>query len=144
MRFLDLPLINYEIELDLPLAKYCVSIEHHDNITRVSFMITSTKIYVLVVTLSINDSIKFLENIKQEFKRTISWVKFRSEITTEAKNKNLDYLIDPTIRKFNRLFVLSFKYGYGNDDLKGKPFEKYYMPLVEIKDFNALINKNHF
>ena len=36
-------------------------------------MITSTKSSVTVVTLSINDNIKYLENIKQRFKRTISW-----------------------------------------------------------------------
>ena len=29
----------------------------------------------------------------QGFKRTIPWYKFRSEITTEPKNNNLDYLI---------------------------------------------------
>ena len=41
------------------------------------------KLYFLVATLSINDDIKFLENIKQGFKKTISWNKFRSEITTQ-------------------------------------------------------------
>ena len=50
-------------------------------------MITSTKLHVPVVTLSINDNIKFLENIKQGFKRTISWNKYRSEITTQAKKQ---------------------------------------------------------
>ena len=42
-----------------------------------------------VVTLSINDNIKFLENIKQGFKRTTSWNKYRSEITTQTENNNL-------------------------------------------------------
>ena len=69
-------------------------------------MIPSTKLYVPVVTLSINDNIKFLENIKQGFKRTIYWNKYRSEITTQTRN-NLDYLIDPTFRKINRLFFHS-------------------------------------
>ena len=32
--------------------------------------------------------LNFLENIKQEFKRTISWDKYRSEITAQAKNNN--------------------------------------------------------
>ena len=50
-------------------------------------MITSCKIYVPVVTLSISTNIKFLENIKQGFKRTISWNKYRSEITTQPKKK---------------------------------------------------------
>ena len=47
-------------------------------------MITSTKCYYPVVTLSIDD-IKFLENVKQGFKRTISCSKYRSEITTQQK-----------------------------------------------------------
>ena len=87
-RFLDSALINCEIQLDLSWTKDCVLIEHHNNIAGVSFMITSTKLYVPVVTLSINDNIKFLENIKQGFKRTISWNKYRSEITTKPKNYN--------------------------------------------------------
>ena len=63
--FLDLPLINCEIELDLTWTKDCVLIKDHNNITGVIFIITSTKIYVPVVTLSINDNIKFLENITE-------------------------------------------------------------------------------
>ena len=105
-------------------------------------MITSTKLYVPVVTLSINDNIKFLENIKQGFKKTISWNKHRSEITTQIKNNNLHYLIDQTFRNINRLFVLSFK--NGDNDPTRDSFEKYYMPLVEIKDFNALIDNKLF
>ena len=71
----------------------------------------NAKLYIQVVTLSINDNIKFLENIKQGFKRTISWNKYRSEITTQPKSNNLDYLIDPTFRKISTLFALSFKNG---------------------------------
>ena len=56
----------------------------YNNITRVNFIITSTKLYVPVVTLSINDNIKLLENIKQVLKRTIFWSKYRSEIATQV------------------------------------------------------------
>ena len=51
-------------------------------------------------------------------------------------------MIDPTFRNINRLFVFSFK--NGNDDPKRNPFDKYYMSLVEIKDFNALVVKKSF
>ena len=57
----------------------------HNNLTGANFLITNTKPYVLVAALSINDKTKFLENIKQGFKRTISWNKYRSEITTQTK-----------------------------------------------------------
>ena len=40
------------------------------------------------------------------------------------------------------MFVLSFK--NGNNDPTRDPFDKYYMPLVEIKDFNALIDNKPF
>ena len=59
--------------------------EYHDNITGVKF--TYTKLYVLVVTLSKNENANFLENIKQGFKTTISWNKYRPEKTTQSKNK---------------------------------------------------------
>ena len=83
--------------------------------TSATFQINNAKDYVPVVTLSINDNIKFLQNIKQVFKRTISWNKYRSKITTQSNNNNLDYLIDPIFRNINRLFVLSFKNG-GNQN----------------------------
>ena len=98
-------------------------------------MIISKKFYVPVVTLSINDNTKCSENIKQGFKRTISWNKYRSEIATQPKNNNLNYLINATFRNINRFFVLSLK--NGNDNPTGDSFDKYYMSLVEIKDFNA-------
>ena len=79
-----------------------------------------------------------MEYLKQGFKRTISWNKYRSEITTEAKNNSLDNLIDATFRNINRLFVLSLKNG------KKDYFDKYYMLVVEIKDFNALIDSKSF
>ena len=72
-RFLYLTLINREVALDLSQAKNIVLIEHHNNVTGVNFRISSTKLYVPVVTLSISNNIKLLENIKQGFKRTISW-----------------------------------------------------------------------
>ena len=65
--------------------------------TSVLFQINSTKLYVPVVTLYINHSIKFLGNLKQGFKRTISWNKYRSEIATQPKNNHLDYMIDSTL-----------------------------------------------
>ena len=58
-----------------------------------------------VVTLSINDNIEFLENMKQGFQQTVSWNKYRSEITIQQNN--LDYMIDPSFGNINRLFFHS-------------------------------------
>ena len=93
--------------------------------------INNATLYIPVVTLSVTHNIDFLERLIQGFKRTISWNKYRSEIRTEPKNNNLDYMIDPTFRNINRLFILSIKDGYDNPTRNS--FDDYYMPLVEIK-----------
>ena len=80
--------------------------------------------------------------MKQGFKRTISLNKYRSEITAQPKNNDLDYLIGPTFKNINRLFVFSFK--NGNNDPTRDSFDKYYMPLIEIKDFDALVDNKPF
>ena len=59
-----------------------------------------------------------------------------------GKKNDLDYLIDPTFRNINRLFVLWFKNGI--DDPTSNSFNKYYMPLIEVKYFNALMNDKPF
>ena len=56
-------------------------------ITGVACQKHNAKFYVPVATLSINENIKFLENINQGFKRKISQNKYRSEITTKIKKQ---------------------------------------------------------
>ena len=98
-----------------------------------------TKLYVPVVTLSAENDNKLLEQLKTGFKRTIKWNKYRSEMCNQTKNNNLNYLIDPTFTNVNRLFVLSFENENGRTS-----FSKYYVPNVEIKDFNVLIDGKPF
>ena len=81
---------------------------------RAAFQIKNAKLYVPFATLSVNDNIKFLENIKHGFKRTIFWNEYRSKITMQTKNNDLDYMIHPAFSNINRLFVISFK--NDNDD----------------------------
>ena len=62
-------------------------------------------------------------------------------MTTQSNNNNLNYLIDPTFTKVNRLFVLSFERIAGeNNTAKDHrdSFSHYYVPNVEIKDSNFL------
>ena len=93
--------------------------------------------------MAINDDIRFLENLKQGLKRINSWNKYQSEKMTQSKNNNLVYLLDPAFRNINRFVVLSLRNGENNRTRIS--FDKYYMPLLEIKDFNALVdNKSIF
>ena len=71
--------------------------------TRLEFQITDTKLYVPVATLSKENDTK-LKQLKSGFKRTVKWNKYRSQMTIQNSNNNLNYLIDPTFTKVNRLF----------------------------------------
>ena len=98
-----------------------------------------TKLYVSVVTLSTKDDNKLLERLETGLKRTIKWNKYNSEMTTETKTNTLNYLIDSTFDKVNRLFVFSFE--NENDRFS---FSKYYTTKVEVKDSNVLIDGKSF
>ena len=152
---LNIPLINCEVSLALTWSANCVitSLERrlvtaaqrdnpavYDNSpTSTTFKITDCKLYVPVVTLSAENDNKLLEQLKTGFKRTIKWNKYRSEMSNQATNNNLNYLIDPTFTNVNRLFVLSFE-----NETNRTSFSKYYVPKVEVKDFNVLIDGKPF
>ena len=93
------------------------------------FEITDTKLHVPLVTLSKENDTRLLEQLKTGFKRTIKWNKYRSQITVQSQNNNLNYLIDPTFTNVNRLFVLSFPRTNVGDNIDF--FSDYYVPNVE-------------
>ena len=150
-RSLDIPLINYEITLTLSWYKECVLVgrafrgppvaaaNRINSLTSAKFEITDCNLYVSVVTLSAENDNKLLEQLKSGFRITIKWNKYISQMSNQNKNNNLSYLIDPTFSNVNRLFVLSFE----NEDDRTS-YYKYYMPSVEIKDYNVLIDGNAF
>ena len=88
------------------------------------------------------NSIKLLEQLKTRFKRTIKWNKYRAQITLQPQNSNLNNLIDPTFTNVNRLFVLSFTRTNAGDNRDS--FSYYYVPNVEIKEFNVLMDGKSF
>ena len=154
-RSLDIPLINCEITLILSWYEKCVlvgkalrnapdpqpnpPIAANESPTDAKFEITDCKLYVPVVTLSAENDNKLLEQLKTGFKRSIKWNKYISQMSNQNKNNNLNYLIDPTFSNVNRLFVLSFESEYDRTS-----YYKYYLPNVEIKDYNVLIDGNAF
>ena len=73
--------------------------------------------------------------MKSSFKRTISWNKYLAKPELLAQNANLNYLIEPNFQGVNRLFVLAFQ-----DDAQRTSIKRYYIPNVEIKDYNVLID----
>ena len=65
---------------------------------KLTFTITDTKLYVLVVTLSTKDNVKLFKQLESGFKRIINWNKNKSKITEQTRNRYLDFLIDPSFQ----------------------------------------------
>ena len=148
-RTLNIPLITCEIELILTRSKTCVLADMtaaNNPPTALEFQEKDTKLYVPVVILSKENDKKLSEQLKLGFKRTVKWNKYRSQMTIQSNNKNLNYLIDLTFTKVNRLFVLSFERiaGENNTAKDQRFFSHYYVPNVEIKDFNVLTDGESF
>ena len=147
---------NCEIELILTWSKNCALADATVRAVvaptvvapaGLEFQIIDTKLYVSVVTLSKENDKKLLEQLKSGFKRTVKWNKYRSQMTIQPQNNNLNYLIDPTFTNVNRLFVLSFQRIAGENNTTKDyrdSFSHYYVPNVEIKDFNVLIDGKSF
>ena len=135
-RTLEMPLINYEVNLILTWSSTCVIT--NSNGAGV-FAITDTKLYVPVVTLSTQENTKFFQQLKSGFKRVINWNKYLSKPELLAQNQNLNHLVEPSFQGVNRLFVLAFE----NDNHR-TIHDRYYLPNVEIKDYNIMINGENF
>ena len=105
----EMPLINCEANLILTWSANCVII-YTDVANQIpTFTLIETNHYVPVVTLSTQDNVKLLPQLKSGFKRTISWNKYLSKRELLARNPNLNYLVEPSFQRVNRLFVLAFE-----------------------------------
>ena len=152
-RALNIPLVSCEVSLELKWNKNCVmtSLEEREvdagppvvrdnSPTGATLAINDCKLYIpAVVTLSKDDEIKLLTNLKSGFKREIIWNKYRSQMTTETINNNLNILIGPTFTNVNRLFVLAYQ---NVDDRQS--YDEFYLPKVMIKGYNVIIDKLAF
>ena len=103
------------------------------------FTITDTNLYVPIITLSIQDNAKLLQQLKSGFKRTINWNKYELKLTVQAQNQYLDSVINPSSQGVNRLFVLSFQ-----NNGSRTSYTIYNLPLVEVNCYNVVIDGRNF
>ena len=120
----------------------CVIIYTNVNNQVPTSTITERNLYAPVVTLSTQDNEKLLPQLKSGFKRKISWNKYLAKPELLAQNANLNYLIEPSFQGVNRLFVLAFEHDNDNDQRISN--KRYYIPNVEIKDYNVMIDGKNF
>ena len=126
-------LINCEIVFILTWSANCVIIYTDVENQGATFAITAAKIYVPVVTLSTQVNAKLLQQLKSGFKRIFNWNKYLSKPELLEQNPNLNHLVETSFQRVNRLFVLAFE-----DDAQRTSNKRYYLPNVEMKDYNVM------
>ena len=131
-RTLEMPLINCEVNLILTWSSTCVIINSTGAGT---FAISDRKLHVPVITLSTQDNSKLLQQLKSGFKRITNWNKYLSKPELLTRNPDLNHFIEPIFQGVNRLFVLPFQ----KDDQRTSHTGPY-LPNVEIKNYNVMIN----
>ena len=160
-RSLELPLVNCKIDLELTWHKDCM-ISSVDAAAGqvVSFMITNTKLYVPMVTLSTKDNNNLTKQLNNAFKRNIYWNQYVSKTFPETLHKKTSitrFALDAAFQGVNRLFVLAFE-DTRADEAADAPvprnlvanrvirdsYRKYFVPRVDITSYKVLIDGRNF
>ena len=136
-----MPLINYKVELLLKWYEICLLAAA----TTATFEITDAKLYVPVVTLTVEDNSKLSKLLSKGFKRSIYWNEYKVTpnkiIETAAVNdiKYIRQLLDSSCQGVKRSFVLAYDNTAGNDQVSIDSYKKYFLPRIKINNYNIKI-----
>ena len=141
-----MPLINCKVELSLKWYERCLLTAA----TTAIFKITDAKLYVPIVTLSAEDSVKLSKLLSEGFKRPIYWNEYKVtpnkivEIAANNEGKYIRELFDSSWQEVKRLFVLAYNNTAGNNQVSVDSYEKYFPPRVKIENYNIEIDGRNF
>ena len=135
-RTLEMPLINYEVNLKLIWSKDCVIT---NSTGEQKFQITEAKLYVLAVTLLTQFNIKLLQQLKSAFK-IVNWNKYELSVKTFAETFLIDgrYFFDQPINNMNKTYenIRKIATGKGDDYTTGclldYPYFKDHYKMIAI------------
>ena len=139
-----MPLVNCKIHLELNWTKNSIM----SSVAGVStFQITSTKLYVPIVTLPTKENVKLTKQLEKGFKRSVYWIEYETKRETQEADANnfKRFPLDASFQGDNRLFVLAFN-NVDNDANKVErdSHKKYFLPRVNITKYNVLIDGSNF
>ena len=113
-----------------------------------TFEITSTKLYIPIVTLSIKDNGNLTKQLNEAFKRSVYWNKYKSKTQTKTADNKINVTSFPLHASFqgvNRLFVVAFdNTENGANKVERDSHRKYFLPRVDITNYNVLIDGRNF
>ena len=142
-----MPLINRKIKLNLTWKKECVLSSDADDANPGSnavFIINDTKLYVPVVTLSKEDNKDFIEQQNKGFQRSIYWNEYKAKEKNEDADANaVKYInLDPSFQGVNRLFIMA--YDVADNQYNRNNRRKYYLPRIDLKEYNVITDGGNF
>ena len=145
-RSLEMPLINCKVELSLKWYERCLLTAA----TTATFRITDAKLYMPIVTLSVEDNSKLTKLLNEGFKRTIYWNEYKvasNKVVEIAAVNDVTYireLLDSSCQGVKRLFVLAYNNTAGNDQFSVDSYRKYFLTRVKIDNYNIDIDGRNF
>ena len=126
------------------------------SIANTAFKITNTNLYVPIVTLSSKDNAKLVKLLESGFNRPVYWNEYQTKIETRnLDNNNLTrFPLDASFQGVRRLFVLAFNnttvnvpnnpINNTNNRVLRNSHTKYFLPRVNITNYNVLIDGRNF
>ena len=145
-RSLEMPLINCNVELSLKWYERCLLTAANT----ATFRITDAKLYVPIVTLSIEDNSNLSKLLNEGFKRPIYCNEYKVtpnktvEIADVNDVKYIRELLDSSCEGVKRLFVLAYNNTAGNNQVAVYSYKKYFLQRVKIGNYNIEIDGRNF
>ena len=141
-----MPLINCKVELSLKWYDKCLP----TTATTATFEITDAKLYVPIVTLSVEDNTKLTKLLNEGFKRPIHCNKYKVtpnkivEIAAADSQYYIRELLDSSWQGVKRLFVLAYDNTAGNNQVSLESYKKYFLPRIKINKCNIKTDGRNF
>ena len=158
-RSLEMPFITCKIYLELNWTKDCVMYGadtygggDNANNRETTFKTTSTKLHVPVVTLTSKHNVNLTKQLNEGFKRSVYWNEYRTKIEPKnLDNQNLKrFYLDASFQGVTNLYVLAFNIATlangngGANRVKRNCHRKYFLPRVNVINYNVLVNGKNF
>ena len=135
-------LINCKVELSLSWDPNCVL---SNFVGASTFTITDAKLYVPIVTLSIDDNAKLSKLLSEGFKRPVYWNMYKIiPNKTYEENDCIRELLDASYQGVKRLFVLAYRERGAASRVTADSHRSYFLPRVKIKNYNIEIDGSNF
>ena len=115
-------------------------------IANTTFKITNFKLFVPIITLSNKDNVKLVKLIEEGFKRPVYWNEYQKKIEKrDLANNNLTrFPLDASFEGVRILFVLALHNTDGDKTVERSITRKYFFPIVNITNYNVLIDGRNF